>query len=535
MENRKILDCTLRDGGYINDWNFGYEVIKDIIQNLVMAETDYIEIGFLRNCEYDRNKTLYNNVSEANNVLPDEKGKSQFVLMALHNKYDINKLEEYDGGPITTIRVTFHDYDIDEGLEYCKQIMKKGYKCFCNPINIMGYSDDKIIKLIHKVNKIKLYGFSIVDTFGSMMKKDLIRIYSILENNLDKNIIIGLHLHDNMSQAYSLSQDFTELCNRSCVIDGSLLGMGRVPGNLCIELFMNYLNKKYGYQYNVENAFDIIDEYIRPIKNKNPWGYTVEYALSAKYNLHRNYAEFLINKEKLRTRDISNILSQIITKKKTAFDENYIEELYEKYLDVKIDDFAAIECLKQKTNNRKILILAPGASLNNQYGKVCKYISDNNPFIISTNFDDQRFPINCKFFSNLRRYGKLFPNEKTVREDVWVTSNITKINKQATNVINYWNLAFDGEKINDNSVIMVLKLLYKMGIKQVTIAGMDGYTSKADYINNFYENRINTPEKIVEINDTLMKSLKKLGEVMKIKFLTESIYKREVELLWKKQ
>lgn len=51
-----------------------------------------------------------------------------------------------------------------------------------------------------------------------------------------------------------------------------------------------------------------------------------------------------------------------------------------------------------------------------------------------------------KFFSNLRRYGKLFPNEKTVREDVWVTSNITKINKQATNVINYWNLAFDGEK-----------------------------------------------------------------------------------------
>lgn len=82
---------------------------------------------------------------------------------------------------------------------------------------------------------------------------------------------------------------------------------------------------------------------------------------------------------------------------------------------------------------------------------------------------------------------------------------------------------------------MVLKLLYKMGIKQVTIAGMDGYTSKADYINNFYENRINTPEKIVEINDTLMKSLKKLGEVMKIKFLTESIYKREVELLWKKQ
>lgn len=535
MGNKKILDCTLRDGGYINDWNFGYEVIKDIIYNLVMAGTDYIELGFLRDCEYDSNKSLFNNIAEAKRVLPIDSGKSQFVLMALHNRYDINKLEEYDGGSINTIRVTFHDYDIDEGLEYCKKIIQKGYKCFCNPINIMGYSDDKIIKLIHKVNKINIYGFSIVDTFGSMMKKDLIRIYSLLENNLNNDIVIGLHLHDNLSQAYSLSQDFIELCNRNCVIDGSLLGMGRVPGNLCVELFMNYLNKKNNSCYKVENAFDIIDEYIKPIKSKKAWGYSVEYALSAKFNLHRNYAEFLINKEKLRTRDINNILSQIDKKKRTAFDEGYIEKLYEKYMNVNVDDCDAIERLKKEIGTRKVLVLAPGASINSQCENIRRYILDNNAFVISTNFVDQRFNIDCKFFSNMRRYGKIFSYGSNSQEDVWVTSNITKINNCEMNVINYWDLAFDGEKINDNSVVMVLKLLRRMGINKATIAGMDGYTDKTDYVNNFYENRINTPDKIAEINAVLKESINKMRENMKIEFLTKSIYDRENELIWKEQ
>ena len=103
--------------------------------------------------------------------------------MALHNKYDITKLEPNDG-TVEAVRVTFHDYDIDEGLEFVKKVMEKGYKCFCNPINIMGYSDQEILNLIQKINQIKPYAFSIVDTFGSMIKSDLLRIYSLLTDFL---------------------------------------------------------------------------------------------------------------------------------------------------------------------------------------------------------------------------------------------------------------------------------------------------------------------------------------------------------------
>ena len=116
MGNIKLLDCTLRDGGYINDWNFGYYTIKDIIRKLIESGVDYVEIGFLRNCQYNKNIAVFNNCQEIKNILPENKGKTKFTAMALHNKYDIDKLELFDGKTVDALRITFHDYDVDEGL-----------------------------------------------------------------------------------------------------------------------------------------------------------------------------------------------------------------------------------------------------------------------------------------------------------------------------------------------------------------------------------------------------------------------------------
>ena len=189
MSNIKLLDCTLRDGGYINDWNFGYQTIKSIIRKLVDSQVDYVEVGFLRNCEYDRDKSLFNNCAQMVSVLPEKRGNTIFTAMALHNKYDVDKLEPYDGKTIDAVRVTFHDYDIDEGLAFIRKVKEKGYKVFCNPINIMGYSDKQILELTKKVNELQPYAFSVVDTFGSMMRADLQRIYSLIEHKDRKSVV----------------------------------------------------------------------------------------------------------------------------------------------------------------------------------------------------------------------------------------------------------------------------------------------------------------------------------------------------------
>ena len=167
MENIRLLDCTLRDGGYINQWGFGEKTIRSIASRLTEAGTDIIEVGFLRNCTWDKDKTLFPSIKKLKKILPANSSSTRFAAMALHNQYDVEKLEPCDGS-IDIIRVTFHDYDIEEGLVFCEKVKKKGYQLFVNPINIMGYSDRQLLELLEKVNRLHPYGFSIVDTFGSM-------------------------------------------------------------------------------------------------------------------------------------------------------------------------------------------------------------------------------------------------------------------------------------------------------------------------------------------------------------------------------
>lgn len=521
MNRDKLLDCTLRDGGYINDWNFGFHTIRDIIKKLVNSQVDYVEVGFLRNCEYDREKALFNNCAEIAPVLPEKRGNTMFSAMALHNKYDIDKLEPYDGKTIDVLRVTFHDYDIDEGLAFIQKAKEKGYKVFCNPINIMGYSDEMLLRLFQKVNQIQPYAFSIVDTFGSMMKSDLQRIYSLAEHNLDQSIVIGLHLHENLALSYSLAQEFLAMksSERKSVIDGSMMGMGRVPGNLCIELIMDYMNKTQGSTYDVNPVLDGIDDHIAQLKQIEAWGYNTAYALSAKYNLHRNYAEFLLGKGRLRAKQINQILASIEEDKKTAYDEKYIEAIYEGLQNHEVDDRELLNRLKTEWKDRTILILAPGSSIAEQKNRIDQFISEKNPIVISANFIPEIYRQDYAFYSNAMRYSTI--EDKREMENLLVTSNLMDMSV-AQNVLNYSDLCFDDKGKSDNCVIMLMRLIGKLGIDRVYVAGFDGYRSEGcNYISSYMANQ---HTKGMEENIRITRYVADIRKKLEVVFLTQSVY-----------
>lgn len=528
MDKIQTLDCTLRDGGYLNDWKFGNRMIKHSIRQLIAANVEWVELGFLRDEDPNPDRTVFRHVHEAYGFLPKNCGNTQFTLMTLHNKYDISQLEDYDGGPIKRIRVTFHDYDVDEGLEYCKKVIAKGYEVSCNPINIMGYADKDLLVILDKVNAIHPTVFSIVDTFGSMKRTDLIRLYSLCENNLDKDITIGLHLHENLSLSYSLAQEFLNIkrYDRKCVIDGSLLGMGRVPGNLCIELIMDYLNNHFNKTYNLDPILDTIDDYIIPIKRVEPWGYSTAYSLSAQYNLHRNYAEFLLNKGKLKAKDINHILASIADNKKTAFDEAYAEQLYYSYQDSAVDDKDARAALAEEIRGREILILAPGGSLEREKEKLQSFIAEYQPLVVTVNFTSQIYQADYLFFSNVKRYEE-YVTDKT-SEKVMVTSNVKEADA-SDYIFNYHDLTYDENGVFDNSTIMLLRLLKQIGVGKVYVAGFDGYEEKrSDYVSHIldYQDRRKDAS---STNGLIRRLLVPIKAQMAVEFLTSSKYQEEEE------
>lgn len=202
-------------------------------------------------------------------------------------------------------------------MDFARRIKELGYKVSINPINIMGYSDKDLLWIFEQVNEIHPWQFSIVDTFGSMRRRDLERIVSMADHNLAPDIRLALHLHENMALSFCLAQEFLDKhLRRDLAVDGSLMGMGRIPGNLPIELIADYMNEYFGGHYNIDDLMDAIQDHIAPIKGNCAWGYTPAYFLSAKFNLHRNYAEHYLGKGDLTNRDINHILAAIAPNKR---------------------------------------------------------------------------------------------------------------------------------------------------------------------------------------------------------------------------
>ena len=373
MADIKLLDCTLRDGGYVNSWQWGFGSARRIIQTLTRAGVDVVEVGFLRNVDgYDPDVTVCNTIEELNRLLPDEsqRGHTMYSGMAMRSNYDISKLSPYDGHGIEIIRITAHDYDIKDGMDFARRIKELGYKVSINPINIMGYSDKDLLWIFEQVNEIHPWQFSIVDTFGSMRRRDLERIVSMADHNLAPDIRLALHLHENMALSFCLAQEFLDKhLRRDLAVDGSLMGMGRIPGNLPIELIADYMNEYFGGHYNIDDLMDAIQDHIAPIKGECAWGYTPAYFLSAKFNLHRNYAEHYLGKGDLTNRDINHILAAIAPDKKTVFDAAYADTLYTEYKNRRTDDTAALAALQAAFTGKTVRVLAPGASLATEAGR----------------------------------------------------------------------------------------------------------------------------------------------------------------------
>lgn len=518
----RLLDCTLRDGAHLNNGYFGRKTIEETIIDLVEAKVDIIEVGFFDNGEHSADYSYFSSIEEVKEILPKEKGNSKFSLMA--DFVDVREIEPCDG-TVEFFRLSFKRHRLEWALEAARILMDKGYKCFINPVNCNVYTDEQYLEVLHKVNELHPYGFSIVDTFGVMRKPMLSHFYYLAENNLSPDITIGVHLHENLGLAYSLAQHFVEIASpvRKIVIDGSLLGMGRVPGNLCIEQIMDHLNLQYGKNYSTEPAYDAIDDFIAPIKKRIPWGYSIPYALSGKYGLHRTYAEFLMGKNRLKTKDIQRILRLIDKQHIEMFDEEYIENLYRQYVSVEYDDSKDIERLRKVLKDRRVLVICPGSSIVKYRQKIHTFISSNDDtIIISVNFIPDFVKPDCVFCANGKRLKKICNSENIFKI---ITSNLLEqMEENYDYAFSFNNCVYFNEKFCEDSTLMLLKVLNTCGCRKVYLAGFDGFSEN---VNNYYSDNYTREEGKNVTVDLVKQIFSNTLDELEMHFITPSLYENK--------
>ena len=538
MSHVKLLDCTLRDGAYLVDKNFGNQTIQGIIEGLVKAKIDYIEIGFLQDEGFGEGKTVFCNAEDARRFLPQNKNGCDFALLADFSRYSISNLDDYMSGGIDAIRECFFKEERFEAVNVCRVIKEKGYKLFVQPVDILGYSDKELIDFIEKINEIEPYCFSIVDTFGSMYQEDLHHVFEIINRNLVTSCKIGFHSHNNMQLSNALSQEFIRISagKRKVIIDGTISGMGRGAGNTPIELIAEYLVAKKGAGYEIDILLDIIDTYIDNIRSYCKWGYSTEYFIAGCYGAHVNNINYLIQKNSIRSKDIRYIFNKIGPIARKKYDYELLEKTYVELLDSKIDDSEARNKIKSVIGNRPVLILVPGTTVNTYIETISQYIEAHNPFIISVNFIHKSIISDFIYMSNIKRFQVWHDTEEFKNANKIMTSNFpVESYDDKSIVVSFVKLVKCGWDAMDNSTIMLLRLLNDLGIRLVAIAGFDGYVCDLSNKNYFSEKleiqsaSIDAIHKNQEIKEMLIDFNLTKRDDMQIRFISPSRFQEIFE------
>ena len=331
MELVEILDCTIRDGGYVNDWKFTDEQVRECYKACSSANIDYMEIGF-RNRKTISNLEKYGSTyfcdEEFINKITDGISGPNIAVMVTINEFNIDDFVECKDSKIKLVRVlmAYHGgkngndniLDITQlhnGVSQINQLISKGYKVSFNLGRIDKVSDEQLSIISGILSTTNIQYFTMADTYGTV---DLTKIETLIPyvKLLFRNtsIKIGFHAHDNCANGTSKAL-YSLKYGVNC-IDGCIMGYGRGAGNAKTELLCMDLNNNHGKSYDFIHLIRYADVYISNYKEcTHNQSYNVIYALTAYLGCHVTYAIDII--ERHPKMDIYEIYNRMIKMRDT--------------------------------------------------------------------------------------------------------------------------------------------------------------------------------------------------------------------------
>ncbi len=541
MKNRiQVLDCTLRDGAYVVDAKFGTPAIKGIIKKMTEANIDIIECGWLKNSAHKEGTTFYHVPQDLEPYMCEKNPRAVYTAMIDWDRYDLNNLPDYDGKSIDAIRVVFPQHKFKEGIAVGKTIKEKGYKVFYQAANTLGYSKDELIALAEEANKAEPVSLSVVDTFGAMFSEDLMSIVTLLDKTLSPEIKLGFHSHNNQQLSFALTMQFVEMLlqgSRSIVVDSSLCGMGRGAGNATTELLVNYLIHKYKANYDMNTIMDTIDTYMGYFIENFSWGYSTPYFIAGMYCAHVNNIAYLLDNHRSTAKDLRNVICALPEKERTNYNYDLLEKTYIDYRSKDVDDAAALQELKGKLKDRKVLLVSPGKTIVTQKDRIARYIEENQPVIIGVNAASSDFKYDYIFFSNTIRYDyarDIYPESFYAVKRILSSSVKTEADDNEM-VVNFNLLIKRGWEHFDNAMIMCLRLLNKLQIEDVALAGFDGFSD--NYSDSYCDTTLpslNPKNNWGELNEEIMDIFSDfratIADSMDLTFVTDSKFNADAKM-----
>jgi 4-hydroxy 2-oxovalerate aldolase len=284
----KVLDCTIRDGGLINNYQFGNDFVKAVYQAACDSGVDYVELGkkLAESDDYTRDKWGPWNFCDDDDLrgvidsYPTENPPGVAVMYDV-GRVDVTALQPADASPIDMIRTACYVADIDKGLDLVKRTKDLGYE---TTLNIMAPSvaiETDLVAGLQQVNEVPEVDFLyLVDSYGAFYSEQVTAYVQMYRKHAPSKEL-GFHAHNNQQLAFANTQQ--AIIDGVNLLDATINGIGRGAGNCNLELLLNFLKNP---KFDVRPIYKAIQDVFVPLRQEIEWGYNDIYGISGTLNQH---------------------------------------------------------------------------------------------------------------------------------------------------------------------------------------------------------------------------------------------------------
>lgn len=282
----KVLDCTLRDGGLINDHKFDDKFVRAIFHAVAMAGVDYVEVGYRASKQSfspDKfGKTKFCDEDFIREAIEGIESKIKIATMVDVGRTDVEQIPDKKDSVVSMARVACYVKDIDKAIALVNQMHAKGYETTVNIMAISQALQPDLEEALAQLAETPIKAAYIVDSFGALFSEQihfLVKLYA--KYLLPKKIEVGIHAHNN--QQLGFANTIEAIRKGANYLDGTIYGIGRGPGNCPIELLIAFLKNP---KFKLEPILEVIEKEFLPLQQQIEWGYLIPYMLTGVLNQH---------------------------------------------------------------------------------------------------------------------------------------------------------------------------------------------------------------------------------------------------------
>lgn len=283
-EEIKVLDCTIRDGGLINNHYFTDEFVRAVYQAVSDANIDYIEMGYRSSREYASPSEFgdwkFCDDEAILRVIDGIESNTKISIMIDAHRMSDQVFTPVDESPVDLIRVATYVKDIDKAIAATNMCHDLGYETSINIMAISAENEFELIGALDQVAKCPTETVYVVDSYGYFFSEQIHHMMELYKKHLPGKRI-GMHCHNNQQLAFANTVEGIRY--DSNLVDGSLYGIGRGAGNCPLELLIGFLKNP---KFSIEPILKVIQNYMLPMRKELEWGYMIPYAITGFLNEH---------------------------------------------------------------------------------------------------------------------------------------------------------------------------------------------------------------------------------------------------------